>query len=116
MNKLTSLSPFFYFSHQRSRNLIDKPKLIYIFSGINFEFLIQIGSSSSSGENIKVLHRKNLPASIGDTTGLSWYKRGRFHNIKGPAYISIEGCASYYLDGKKFTEEDWEKERRKPSE
>lgn len=105
MNVLTINSYSWYLLYrQNQRNRIDKPTEIYGHG--SFVFCVK-------GHTGNKYHRKNLPASVGNTASF-WYKNGKCHNINGPARISFKNLKpDYYIDGEFFTKDDWEIERLK---
>jgi hypothetical protein len=63
-------------------------------------------------------HREDGPAIIfygedGSIIEEYWHVAGRLHRTDGPATFRLSGNAavfSYYLEGKKYTKEQWEQE------
>lgn len=96
-----------------SRNSVDKPRNI-TNGKCTIKFFTVIRRPKSL---IIVRHRKNLPATIGKTE-YSYYRLNHLHNLNGPAYVNRSPFVyvpsyTYWIDGKQYSKEDWEKERLK---
>ena len=62
------------------------------------------------------LHRDDdLPAFIGCNGTKKWYKNNKLHRLKGPAVIWSDGTKGWFIEGKEYTEEEFNKviKRRK---
>lgn len=54
------------------------------------------------------LHREDGPAIEYRAGTKAWFVRARYHNIKGPSFISVTGRVDWFIDGEEFeTKEDW---------
>lgn len=55
-------------------------------------------------------HRNGGPAASRPLTGFNaYYQDGKLHREDGPAITYSDGRGYYYLRGKEYTKEDWEK-------
>jgi hypothetical protein len=52
-----------------------------------------------------LLHREDGPAWITSYNLKSWFFRGRYHNLNGPARILPDGKEEYWIHGKESTKE-----------
>jgi hypothetical protein len=43
-----------------------------------------------------------------------WYQNGKYHRLDGPAIEYANGDKSYYIEGKKYTEEDFNEQLNPP--
>jgi len=56
------------------------------------------------------LHREDGPAIEWAHGGKEWVKHGEWHREDGPAYESVNGYKAYYLEGIRYSEEEyWKK-------
>src|SRR3972149_6313730 len=56
------------------------------------------------------LHRDNdLPAIEWNDGSKSWYQNGLLHRNNGPAYEELNGNKSWYIEGKEYSEEEFNK-------
>ncbi len=52
-------------------------------------------------------HRLNGPATIFADGGKSWYQNDKLHRIDGPAVEWIDGGKEWHIEGKEYTEEQF---------
>lgn len=89
---------------EREVALFKKKKLKYRLS----DYYIEFGPHRDGG-----YHREDGPAFSHIDGFQAWWLNLKRHNVKGPAIISGSGTTSkYWLDGRKITKEEWEKDPR----
>ena len=57
-------------------------------------------------EGTLTLHREDGPALIDDTS-TEWFFNGNLNREDGPAVIYREGYVEWWLNGKRYTKEEW---------
>jgi hypothetical protein len=53
------------------------------------------------------LHRRGGPAVEYASGGGYWCRRGKLHRDDGPAIVSNDGTKQWWLNGNKYSEEDY---------
>lgn len=106
MNKLQLRTSRTELRLEHSRNCIDKPKLIMARPKC---FIFEKDCIDKHRHTL-YKHRNLLPSEI-STYEKIWYKNGKYHNILGPAYVSLcSDSVEYFLNDFLRTKEEWEKE------
>ena len=81
------------------------------------EYLISVSKKSTRNNYNILLTITNRASSYVFVDNL-WHNKSfqnsnrKFHNIHGPALIQIDEINEYYFNGKYFTKEEWEKNRK----
>ena len=71
--------------------------------------IVNIKWTSSDHHKYYVLHRLNMPVNETVDGDKFWIKNNKWHRLDGPAHDWANGTKGWYVEGKEYTEEEFNK-------